>query len=287
MHSLQQLDLLYLDEPAPLADELGLVVGRPVLIIVCLRCQVPGPLPAAVQVVMTGDSRKARAYGLATDDGRLGPGYALIDSRGRLRYRTFDPGLQENAREVVRPAGGVAVSPRRTLTAAVVLVFEGPVLPVRAVRGAVPLLAARAVRRHVGSDGPDGVAAGATSARRCCRALGGRGGRAPGAVPDVLFLAFGVLHMLWMDVFALRISLHFVPRPLQTQLALFALSLIAYALAGEGRRRPVVDELAAGGVVLGVALLLRSPVPSDLGVVRSHPGPAWMCPLTGVDVGGA
>lgn len=49
---------------------------------------------------MTQDIRAARAYGLAADDGRLGPGYALVDSRGRLRYRTFDPSLQDHAREI-------------------------------------------------------------------------------------------------------------------------------------------------------------------------------------------
>lgn len=31
------------------------------------------------------------------------------------------------------------------------------------------------------------------------------------APPDVLFLIFGVLHVLWMDVFAFHITRHFIP----------------------------------------------------------------------------
>jgi hypothetical protein len=35
------------------------------------------------------------------------------------------------------------------------------------------------------------------------------------AVPDVLCLGFGVLHVLWMDVFAFHITVHFIPAPLR------------------------------------------------------------------------
>ncbi len=84
---LQQLDLLYLDEPAPGYDELGLARGRPALLLVCQGC----PQPAVdAQVASSADPAVAREYGLLTADGRIGPGYALIDERGRVRYRTFD-----------------------------------------------------------------------------------------------------------------------------------------------------------------------------------------------------
>lgn len=92
--------MLYLDEPAPLSGPLGLQPGRPALVVVCSSCSPPADLPAGVQVVVTGDREVAQAYGLATDDGRVGPGYALVDSRGQLRYRTFDPGVREHALEV-------------------------------------------------------------------------------------------------------------------------------------------------------------------------------------------
>lgn len=105
------------------------------------------------------------------------------------------------------------------------------------------------------------------------------------AVPDVLFLVFGVLHMVWMDVFALHISLHFVPYPLQTQLVLVGLALAAYGLARDGRRRPAAGALVGALVVVGVAMLVRYPIPGSVGEMRENgPGLAWMCPLTGVDV---
>lgn len=37
---------------------------------------------------------------LAVVDGRVGPGYAVIDPAGRVRYRTFDPALSEHGREI-------------------------------------------------------------------------------------------------------------------------------------------------------------------------------------------
>lgn len=58
------------------------------------------------------------------------------------------------------------------------------------------------------------------------------------ALPDVLFLGFGVLHMLWMDAFAFHITIHFIPAPLLTVLAVFLLTLTAYGLAMSRRRLP-------------------------------------------------
>jgi hypothetical protein len=94
---LQQLDLLYLDEPAPRYDELDVASGRPALLLVCQAC----PQPAVnAQVVRSRDPAVARAYGLLTADGRIGPGYALIDRRGRVRYRTFDAEPAAHAAEI-------------------------------------------------------------------------------------------------------------------------------------------------------------------------------------------
>jgi hypothetical protein len=94
---LQQLDLLYLDEPAPRYEELGLVRGRPALLLVCSAC----PRPAVdAQVVLSSDPAVARDYGLLTADGRVGPGYALINERGRVRYRTFDADAAAHAAEI-------------------------------------------------------------------------------------------------------------------------------------------------------------------------------------------
>ncbi|MBX9395763.1 hypothetical protein K4749_19705 [Streptomyces sp. TRM72054] len=98
-HALQQLDLLYLDQPAPGAEELGLVPGRAAVVVFCqTRCPLP-ELPQA-QVVRSTDAHLARRYALVSESGRIGPGYALIDARGQLRYRTFDPGLADHQQEI-------------------------------------------------------------------------------------------------------------------------------------------------------------------------------------------
>jgi hypothetical protein len=97
VHALQQLDLLYLDEPAPAYDRLGFERGRPALLVVCRACDAP---PVRGEVVVTDDIAIASAYALATRSGRVGPGYAVIDARGHVRYRTFDPRPALHAREI-------------------------------------------------------------------------------------------------------------------------------------------------------------------------------------------
>ncbi|MGI9016474.1 MAG: hypothetical protein ACR2HR_05085 [Euzebya sp.] len=97
VHGLQQLDLLYLDQPAPLAGELGFTTSGPTLLVVCQDCSAPS---VSVTTTVTNDPEVAAAYGLRRADGSVGPGYALIDRSGVLRYRTFDPGLSQHAREI-------------------------------------------------------------------------------------------------------------------------------------------------------------------------------------------
>jgi hypothetical protein len=79
------------------------------------------------------------------------------------------------------------------------------------------------------------------------------------AVPDVLLLGFGVLHVLWMDVFAFHITLHFIPIPLVTMLVLFLLALAAYGLAASRHPWYAVALLISGTGVLLVALALAGP----------------------------
>ncbi|MGH9149279.1 MAG: hypothetical protein ACRD0F_02960, partial [Acidimicrobiales bacterium] len=52
-------------------------------------------------------------------------------------------------------------------------------------------------------------------------------GHAYAAFPDVLFLGAGLLHVWWMDVFALHVRIHFVPAPLATMFVGFSLALTA------------------------------------------------------------
>ena len=90
VHALQQLDLLYLDEPAP-----GVPVpadGRPVLVLLCAGCRVPSVERATVLV----RPELARDYGVT--GGRTG--YALVDRRGHVRYRTVDPDPAAHVREI-------------------------------------------------------------------------------------------------------------------------------------------------------------------------------------------
>ena len=99
-HALQQFDAFYLDEPALARNELGVQPGRPAVIFFCDRaCDIPSV--SGAQVLRSSAPAVARQYALLTEDGRVGPGYALIDSTGQLRYRTFDPGLHEREIQIL------------------------------------------------------------------------------------------------------------------------------------------------------------------------------------------
>jgi hypothetical protein len=100
VRGLQQLDMLFLDEPAPLLDEVGVEPGRPTLLVVCRRCTPPPLEQVDAQVVVTDDEAVAAAYGLLSVEGRLGPGYAIVDSEGQVRYRTFDHRLGAHGEEI-------------------------------------------------------------------------------------------------------------------------------------------------------------------------------------------
>ena len=80
-HALQQLDAFYLDEPAPGRDLLGVEPGRPAVLFFCSEICRPPEVDGA-QVLVSTAPELARAYGLLNEDGRLGTGYALIDSAG-------------------------------------------------------------------------------------------------------------------------------------------------------------------------------------------------------------
>lgn len=99
VQALRQLDLFYLDEPAPALDELGVQPRRSALILFCdPGC--PAPAVTGAQVLHSDDPRLAAQYALLTTAGRVGPGYAVVNAAGRLRYRTFDPAPGEHAAEI-------------------------------------------------------------------------------------------------------------------------------------------------------------------------------------------
>lgn len=104
------------------------------------------------------------------------------------------------------------------------------------------------------------------------------------AVPDMIFIAFGVLHMYWMDVFALHISIHFIPAPVFTMLIIFLLSLVAYGLAADGNQKYSTALLSVVVVIIGGALFMKDPVPTKLKEVQHHNNSyAWLCPMWDLD----
>ncbi|MCW2608419.1 MAG: hypothetical protein JWO60_3112 [Frankiales bacterium] len=109
------------------------------------------------------------------------------------------------------------------------------------------------------------------------------------AVPDVLFLVSGALHVAWMDVFALHITAHFLwPGPLLAALVLWACGVGAWTAERLALPRVAVGVLLGAVAFLGLAVALRAPLPTTLQQVvdgGSDGGPdrawSWVC---GVDV---
>lgn len=95
-HALQQLDLLYLDEPAPAAAPLGFRPGTPAVVVFCGRaCPLPDLVGA--QVLRSDDPSLARRYALG-EDGRTG--FAPLDPTGKVRYRSYDPAVEQHETEL-------------------------------------------------------------------------------------------------------------------------------------------------------------------------------------------
>lgn len=98
------------------------------------------------------------------------------------------------------------------------------------------------------------------------------------ALPDILFLAAGAPHDYWMDAFAFHITVHFVPAPVLTALALFLLALLGYGLAMTGRPRVSgvgVGAFAAAALVATLALASAASIPDDIQDLRANPRLAW------------
>jgi hypothetical protein len=94
-------DLLFLGEPAPGLDELTVDPGRAVVIVFGAQdCVLP--LIAGAQLVRCSDPALAGRYAMTTSTGRIGPGYAVVDAAGQLRYLTHDFAPGERGERIQR-----------------------------------------------------------------------------------------------------------------------------------------------------------------------------------------
>jgi hypothetical protein len=91
------------------------------------------------------------------------------------------------------------------------------------------------------------------------------------AFPDILFLTGELLHARWMDLFALHITVHFIPVPVLTALVLFLLATVGYGLAMSRRRRAAAGAVIAATATLAVALTFAAPLPSSIEDLRDDP----------------
>jgi hypothetical protein len=91
------------------------------------------------------------------------------------------------------------------------------------------------------------------------------------AFPDILFLTGGLLHVRWMDVFALHITVHFIPAPVVTVLVVFLLATLGYAFAISRRRRAAAGSVVVAGGAFAVAVGLAAPLPSSIDELRHDP----------------
>lgn len=105
------------------------------------------------------------------------------------------------------------------------------------------------------------------------------GGHVFSAMPDILFITVGVLHFWWMDVFAVHISVHFIPAPLLSLYVLLAISVTGWAAVTLGHRRSAAALVAVTVVAAAVLLAFREEPPRTLEGVRDDPQIAWLCPL--------
>lgn len=98
---LPQPDLFFLDEPAPGLDEITVDPDRPVVVVFGARdCVLP--LIAGAQLVRCSDPVLAWRYAMTTSTGRIGPGYAVVDAAGQLRYLTHDVAPGERGERIQR-----------------------------------------------------------------------------------------------------------------------------------------------------------------------------------------
>ncbi|MGH3845771.1 MAG: hypothetical protein ACRDS0_30765 [Pseudonocardiaceae bacterium] len=92
-------DMLFIHEPAPGLDRLALRPGQPAVVVFSAD-QRDLPQVIGCQLVRCADLSLAMEYALATSTGQIGPGYAVIDTAGQLRYLTHHPAPGEHSAQI-------------------------------------------------------------------------------------------------------------------------------------------------------------------------------------------
>lgn len=95
----RQPDMLFMDEPAPGLNQLEVNPGCVVVIVFGAQdCVLP--LITGAQLVRCSDPALAWYYAMTTSTGRIGPGYAVVDAAGQLRYLTHDDATGERSQRI-------------------------------------------------------------------------------------------------------------------------------------------------------------------------------------------
>lgn len=88
--------------------------------------------------------------------------------------------------------------------------------------------------------------------------------------PDLAFRYLRMPHTRSMDWFVGHISVHRGPSPVLVALGVLLLGSASWQLAALGRRRPALVLAVAGPVLLTVACLLATPLPTRLAQLQTH-----------------
>lgn len=102
------------------------------------------------------------------------------------------------------------------------------------------------------------------------------------AVPDILFITTGMLHMYWMDIFGLHISVHYIPYPILTLIGLGVLTSVSYMLAVRHHTGWSVRCLVLLLVYAFLAFSFRQPLPDSYEALTTFDAhQSVLCPFAG------
>lgn len=105
------------------------------------------------------------------------------------------------------------------------------------------------------------------------------GGHLFAAMPDLLFIAGGVVHMRWMDVFAVHIRGHMIPGALWVSVGMVGLAAAGWVAMTADRSRSAWAFISALVLTVAISLMIAPPIPDTLEEVRELADGGLWCPL--------